>query len=173
MTKEIWRDINGYEGLYQVSNLGRIKRFNKDKRCNIYKILKAKINNLRHNSSSIGLCKNGKHKYLSIHRLVLETFVGPRSFGMECRHLDGNPKNNKLENLKWGTPKENLQDKIKHETIICGSKHWFSILTEVQIIEIKQFHTEGKSNGEIAKIYKVNRQTISNIINKKSWKHVK
>lgn len=55
-----------------------------------------------------------------VHRLVLEAFVGPCPEGMECRHLDGNPANNKLDNLKWGTRKENQDDSKRHGT------HWAS-----------------------------------------------
>jgi len=51
-----------------------------------------------------------------VHRLVLETFVGPRPHGMEARHLDGDRTNNRVENLRWGTRKENVADAIKHGT---------------------------------------------------------
>ena len=58
----------------------------------------------------------GKRNTRFVHRLVLEAFVGPCPDGMECRHLDGNPGNNRLENLAWGTPKENAADSIRHGT---------------------------------------------------------
>lgn len=53
-----------------------------------------------------------------VHHLVLETFTGPRPEGMECRHLDGNPANNALSNLKWGTAHENYLDRVEHGTAI-------------------------------------------------------
>jgi len=56
----------------------------------------------------------GKGRY--VHRLILEVFVGPCPDGMECRHLDGNPQNNRLDNLAWGTPEENCEDREKHRT---------------------------------------------------------
>lgn len=57
-----------------------------------------------------------KNKLHAIHRVVLESFVGPRPEGQECRHLNGNPLDNRLENLCWGTRKENAHDAIKHGT---------------------------------------------------------
>ena len=57
------------------------------------------------------LRKGGKSHSIGTHRLLLETYVGPCPKGKECRHLDGNPKNNNLENLTWGTEKENQQEK--------------------------------------------------------------
>ena len=57
----------------------------------------------------VTLCKSGNHYFKYVHRLILETFVGPCPEDMECLHLDENKKNNNLENLKWGTHSENVQ----------------------------------------------------------------
>lgn len=169
--KEIWKDIPGYINLYQASNYGEIKslRFNKEI------ILKQKTDRSGH--LRINLFKNNTRKEYQVHRLILETFIGRCPPGMECRHLDGNPKNNKLDNLKWGTHSENIKDSVKHGTHFQpdhrGSKCCFSKLNNNKIIEIRQLHLEGKSDTEIAKIYSVNKSTINRIINKKLWKHVK
>lgn len=64
----------------------------------------------------VNLLKEGKQKRHLIHRLVLEAFVGPCPEGMECRHLNGDPTDNRLENLCWGTPRENADDRIRHGT---------------------------------------------------------
>lgn len=58
----------------------------------------------------------GRKNASYVHRLVLEAFVGPCPEGMECRHLDGNPGNNRLDNLAWGTRKENYEDSVEHGT---------------------------------------------------------
>jgi len=58
-----------------------------------------------------------------IHALVLEAFVGPRPSGMHCRHLDGNPHNNAIDNLKWGTVQENQVDRERHGTGNQGSRN--------------------------------------------------
>src|ERR1044072_2359706 len=62
----------------------------------------------------LNLCKGGKPTIYMVHRIVLEAFVGPRPAGMECRHLDGNPGNNNLSNLQWGTPLQNAADRKAH-----------------------------------------------------------
>jgi len=62
----------------------------------------------------VRLSHDKKSRIFRVHRLVLEAFVGPCPEGMECRHLDGDPSNNRLENLRWGTPAENTEDKRKH-----------------------------------------------------------
>lgn len=63
---------------------------------------------------TIALRKDGRYFYFLIHRLVLETFVGPCPEGMECLHADDDGKNNRLRNLRWGTRKENVADMIRH-----------------------------------------------------------
>ncbi len=112
-----------------------------------------------------------------IHRLILETYVGPCPAGMECRHLDGNSTNNQLGNLKWGTPKENHQDSIQHRTYIGlkqkGEKHPLSKLKEKDVRMIIYMYRTGLFLcQEIAKIYKVVPNTVSRIVNKKRWKHL-
>jgi hypothetical protein len=62
----------------------------------------------------VGLSRPGRRITKTVHRLILTTFCGECPAGMECRHLDGNPANNHLINLAWGTKKENGADKVKH-----------------------------------------------------------
>lgn len=64
---------------------------------------------------NVVLYKNGKRKMFQVHRLVLRAFVGEPEENEECRHLNGHPSDNRLQNLKWGTHKENMQDAIRHE----------------------------------------------------------
>ncbi len=72
---------------------------------------------------TVSLSQNGKIFKRSIHRLVLETFIGHCPSGMQACHNDGNPENNKLDNLRWDTPKGNNQDKYKHGTAMVGKKN--------------------------------------------------
>lgn len=108
---EIWRDIEGYEGIYQVSNHGRVRSLDRFilKRGFSYfvkgRILKPKRE--KDNYVHICLSKNGIHKYIKIHRLVWGTFVGPIPNGLQVNHIDENPRNNRLDNLNLLSPKEN------------------------------------------------------------------
>lgn len=111
---EIWKDVVGYEGIYEVSNKGRV-RTHKDKVSwsNRYqkwrhwqqRYLKDKTPNGR--DVRVSLRKDGKPKDFLVHRLVAFSFI-PAVKGKECiNHIDGNPKNNNVENLEWCTYKEN------------------------------------------------------------------
>lgn len=178
--KEIWNDIPGYEGLYQASSLGQIRSIFRPRTSG--GILKPILDIGGH--LQVGLYKNNKQKRLLIHRLILETFIGPCSSEMQCRHLDGNPINNRLTNLKWGTQSENQQDSIRHGTFFHpdnrGSNNGHAILQEFDIPEIRKLLKSGRngisgrkySQEEIAKIFGVNRYTISMISTKKTWKHI-
>lgn len=97
---EIWKDIPGYEGLYQVSDYGRVRSLWYGK----IKVLKP--GNHR-GYYVVKLCKNGKKKHHSIHRLVVETFIGPIPKRMVVNHKNENKLDNRLDNLEIVTPKEN------------------------------------------------------------------
>jgi len=163
----VWRDIINFKNKYEISNAGEIRNKNTGR---ILKPGKDGNGYLR-----IGLCKDGKMKYFSVHRLVLESFLGPCPFGKESCHNDGDIYNNNINNLRFDTHKNNNRDKIKHGTIWNpkGSKHWKSKLIEPQVVEIKKLIKEKFSCLKIAKIYNVSKRTIENIKYNKTWKHIK
>ncbi len=82
------------------------------------------------------LRKNNKPFNVNIHKIVLETFIGERPQGKVCRHLDGNPLNNRLENLCWGTPAENSADMVRMGRQCGGEKHHKTKLTDNQVLEL-------------------------------------
>lgn len=123
----------------------------------------------KHGHQQVTLCKNGKVFTKLIHRLVLETFVGPCPDGMECRHLNGNPSDNRLNNLRWGTHKENMLDRNKHQTDNKGERSYLSKLTWEDVRQIRSLHKQGISKQNIAKLYPVKRRKISWIVNNKTW----
>jgi len=110
-----------------------------------------------------------------VHRLVLETYVGQCPEGMECRHLDGNPQNNKLTNLCWGTHSENQHDSVQHGTHVDnrGEKHGMAKLTGQIVKDIRsKYNTKLFTQQEIADIYDISNSNVSLIVNKKAWKHI-
>ena len=117
MEKEIWKDIPEYEGLYQASNLGRIKsldreviqwnRFNNVKIIYKGKVLSTKISNNGYLQCT--LTKDGKSKTKLVHRLVAETFLDDFNVKLTVDHIDCNKSNNKIDNLRMVTIKENIQ----------------------------------------------------------------
>jgi hypothetical protein len=172
MNNEEWRDIAGWKGFYQISNMGRIRTL-KRKFVPKTRVLKACID--KYGYAFAGLFKNNKRLACpKIHRLVLETFVGPRPPGMECRHKDGNKLNNKLDNIEWATHDVNESDKYIHDTIMYGSKNGFSKLTEEDVIEIRLLWKTGKfTQWALAHRFNVHQFCIWSIIHRKSWKRVK
>lgn len=117
--EEEWKEISGYEGLYEVSNYGRIKSLEKSyKICGkaIYHrneiILKQKKSR---NYKCVELNANGKSKYFQVHRLVAQAFIPNTHNKPYIDHIDGNPTNNNSSNLRWVTHKENMNNPITKE----------------------------------------------------------
>lgn len=110
---EIWKDILGYEGLYQVSNFGRIKNLERKVRCkgNNLKIVKERIRKpqVKKNGYHIATLCDGKGgtKTFSVHQLVAIAFIPNFTKGTELNHIDGNPSNNCLDNLELSNPSHN------------------------------------------------------------------
>lgn len=117
---EIWKDIAGYEGLYQVSNLGRIKSLERYVKHNYgglkkvsERILKPDIDRREYKCSTIRLCKEGTCTKFIIARIVALHFIpNPYSYP-KVLHSNDDPTNNSVENLYWGTSAMNTQDMIK------------------------------------------------------------
>lgn len=176
MKPEKWADVYGYKGLYRVSTYGRMKRVGGY--CNKYtggKILKHEIG--KDGYPAIGLWLNGNRSRQLIHRLVLMAFVGPCPPGMECCHYDGNRKNFKLENLRWDTRSSNMLDSVRHGTHFQpdnhGSRQGRAKLVEVDVVKILHLLSKGHlTQKEIGKHFNVSKETISDIHNKRTWKHV-
>ena len=115
------------------------------------------------------ICVSGKKK-IYVHRAVCELFNGPPLPGQQCRHLDGNRKNNDAQNLKWGTASENNQDKIAHGTNGEGEKNPMARLTKEDVQEIRTSVANGKSQISMCSIFNVSPMTISRAVRKVNWK---
>ena len=108
--EEIWKDIKGYEGLYQVSNLGKVKRLRFiNKHTNIEKetIKSQKIR--KDGYLEVVLYKDGKGKCIQVHRIVATAFIPNIENKPQVNHIDGNKKNNIVKNLEWVTRSENMR----------------------------------------------------------------
>ena len=105
---EIWKDIEGYEGYYQVSNKGRIKGIRLVYQYTEERILKPFSNQKGRGYLKVKLIKNGTGKYAYVHRLVAQAFIDNPNHYTEVNHKDENPKNNTVENLEWCTRSYNM-----------------------------------------------------------------
>ena len=115
---------------------------------------------------------NGKLIQRYVHHLVLETFVGPRPEGMFGCHNDGNPINNRLDNLRWDYPAGNSADMVKHGNSAKGSRNGNSKLTEEVVRSIRLMYSNGIKQTEIGRTFGVTQVLVSQIVLRKIWKHV-
>ena len=189
---EIWKSIKGYEGLYEVSNFGRVKslgRITKRKQgskvVELYKpevILTQLRGGKKRNYLFVNLYQEKteneprKHEQHYVHRLVADAFIPNPENKKDVNHIDGNPGNNNVSNLEWNTRKENIQHAYEHGlTVNFGSSHHFAKLTEEQVIEIRSKHVKGKRGSgyiALAKQYGVSPELIRAIVRGKIWKRV-
>lgn len=124
---EQWRPVVGWEGLYEVSDQGRVRsvdrvitRRNGLRHTHRGQILKACP--IKSGHLVVRLMNAGFGSTRTVHRLVLEAFIGPCQIGHEGCHIDGNHKNNRVNNLYWGTRSENLLDQVRHGVHVNASK---------------------------------------------------
>jgi hypothetical protein len=112
------------------------------------------------------LCKDGERHYKRVHVVVANTFLGNQPKGTVVCHVDGDLKNNKPENLKYATQKENIRDKEKHGTKLFGEKIPSSRLAEREVIEIFE---SSEPSRKLAAKYSVSKGAIDAIRNSKTW----
>jgi hypothetical protein len=147
MEQEIWKDCVGYEGLYQVSNLGRVRgldRYVKRERYNKISEVSRKGGIMKPSICNGGMMlhfwKDGiSSKPVKVHNLVLEAFVGERPKGYQACHFpDRSHENNRLDNLRWDTSANNQRDKLYHGTDNRGEKCCSAKITRDTALKIKK-----------------------------------
>lgn len=172
---EEWRDIKGFEGKYQISNLGRVKSLDRITNNRVFKsaVKKLQISNTGYHR--VFLClENRKSKPFSVHRLVAKAFLEHIEGRDIVNHLDGNKLNNIVTNLEWVTVSENTLHSYKNKLQVMGigENNPASKYTEDQIREVKRLSKLGLNRKEISNITKVSKATIHLVLNNKSWAHV-
>lgn len=174
MSNEIWKDIPNYEGRYQVSNLGRVRSLSHKVPYRVkgfYRVIKGRV--LKQSTTCKGYKKltlplKGKPKNELVHRLVLTAFsdIPPQE---TVNHKDGDPANNKLENLEWMTRGENCRHAVKTGLSPCqGSTHYLAV-DKNKINEIRDLLAKNISPYEIAKLVSVSVHLIYRIKNGTHW----
>lgn len=156
MIDEKW--VKTVSASHEVSSFGRVRN------CKTGKILTP----WPHRSGHLYINLGRKLRF-QVHRLVLQSFgIFPTEENMECRHIDGNPKNNHIENLEWGTRRENIEDLKKH-----SGKYPRAIVPDETAMEILQRFT-GKhgEQTQLAEEYGLGLSTVNKIINGRHYVHL-
>jgi hypothetical protein len=161
---EIWKDIEGFEGRYFVSNTGRVKSLYTGEERIMKLYFRPKM------YTTVGLSWNGRTIAYQVHRLVATAFMPNLMNLREINHKDGNKYNNYIDNLEWCTSKENKQHAIKIGTFIKGESAGHAKLNEFQVRVIR------KANDlfihELATIFNMSVSATEQAKNRKTWKHV-
>lgn len=171
--QELWRPVVGYEGLYEVSDHGRVRSLDGERwngRTWIRKVGRVRSTPIgKRGYPTIDLKRSGARRTFTVHTLVLTAFVGPRPEGHECRHLNGDRADSRLTNLAWGTPTENDEDRRRHGTFVQGEKHGAAKLTDDQVREIRN---SMEKQATIAQRHGITQSLVSMIKSGKRWAHV-
>lgn len=179
---EEWRAVVGFEGLYEVSNLGRVRSLDRiaplagratGKGFTFLRkgvVLRAAINKKRGGYRQVNLQRDGKQHQCRVCVLVAAAFIGPRPQGQETRHLNGNAQDDRASNIAYGTHKENAADRRLHGTHLQGEAVPHARLTEAAVRDIL---TSKESRHVLAAKYGVHHGHIYNIRYGSRWAHVK
>jgi hypothetical protein len=176
--EEMWKDIKGYEGLYKISNYGRVesvaraaKNSKKGERPIRSRILKA---SLMSEYPAVILCKKGVKKTGLIHRLVAEAFAEkPKEY--DCvNHINGIKTDNYYKNLEWVTYTQNNRHAIKTGLMrkAQGERSGAAKLKDNDVSKIRELLKNGHRSAALAKKYKVSSSCIWSIKTGKTWKHL-
>lgn len=162
---EAWKKVVGYEGLYEVSNTGKVRSLIQPTSVGM-RTRKAPLE-LKQRGSRGHLCvslyKDGVSSHLYVHSIVAEAFIGKRPDGAQCCHNDGNYLNNFATNLRWDFASGNQQDRVKHGTDVRGLKHPRAKLSDEQVVEIRNRLAKGEKGKSLAVEFAVSAAHISRI----------
>lgn len=183
---EIWKDVEGYEGLYQVSNLGNVRsldrytyRAYRGGKCgyHFYPGKTLKLTTEKDGYKTTTLYINGKGKIHKVHRLVASVFIDNPESKEFVNHKDGNKANNRVDNLEWVTAKENCVHAIENGLYIHPEGvNWYSSKFDADTIrEIRHEYVRGSHDKNIYRLaekYRVAPQTIHKIVTNGRYKDV-
>ena len=178
MATDEWRDIVGYEGLYQISKQGQVKRL--ERAATDGRLIREKILNRRISPSGyyrVNMRKNGGRKCHLVHRLVPEAFIPNPGTKPFINHIDGDKLNSVVENLEWVTPKENVDHAISvglmKEIPPCslqGESNPRHKITRKMAEKIRELYASGNYTlKQIADMYCVDKCTVWDIKENRTW----
>lgn len=176
--QEIWKPIAGYEGLYEVSNLGQVRSLDRIVKYSNGKDRLTKGRTLHfslpHGYQQVTLCNGESHRPFKVHRLVALAFCNRPDGCDVVNHIDGVKTNNAASNLEWTTYKANTHHARDNGLLDPprGERSGSAKLNQSDVEEIKRLSESGISQSELAKRYQVNQSHISRMVRGHTWSHV-
>lgn len=176
MYNEIWKDIVGYEGIYKISSLGKIKSydrivdFNKIKALRPSKLLKTRVGKGGYEYTVVSV--NKKRETLKIHRMVAIAFIPNLENKLCVNHINGIKTDNRADNLEWVTYSENSIHAVSIglKKGIKGENSHLSKIKHKDVNKIRELHKQKKfSQARLAKLFNVSQSQISRIVRFKNW----
>jgi hypothetical protein len=174
---ETWRPVVGYEGLYEVSDHGRVRSVDRTfvNKMGVTHHRKGKV--LKLNTHRQGYRKAVLHRdnvpaHVLAHIIVAAAFLGPRPEGYCVCHNDGDPSNNHVGNLRYDTREGNMADKVKHGTHQRGERGGLAKLTWPIVREIRaRYAAGGVTQRQLAAEYGICKASVSHIVTFRTWTH--
>lgn len=167
------KPVVGFEGLYEVDDCGNVYSLPRMRRANYGDYMKPEIRlapvEVKGGYLAVTLRKPGVQKMAKVHRIVLCAFESNPAGLPMCLHTNGDPKDNRLANLKFGAAKENAADRIAHGRNIAGSKSPNARLSDDQVADIRQ---RRESIAEQAEKYGVSISLIRKVRSNQAWRHL-
>ena len=162
---EEWKPISTAPG-YRISNLGRVSS---PKRA----VMTPGTDTYGYKQVYLGTADLpvGKRRVL-VHHLVLEAFGGPRPDGAICRHLNGQRDDNRIENLAWGTMRENAEDRSNHGRSNAGERSPSAKLSPSKVVQIRRLKSEGVTYRSLIALYGVTKSALLDVVKGRTWRNV-
>lgn len=173
--EEAWKPVVGYEGIYEVSSLGRIRSLSSNRKNARQRIVPLVMLPLTAGDDYrvITLCRPGvKRRRAYIHILILEAFRGPRPDGTLAAFLDGDHAHFELGNLVWATPAMLHAIRDQNGMVLRGERHGCAKLVPDQVRQIRALVAQGEPRSSVAKSFGVSDSSVNQIVTRNTWKHL-
>jgi len=177
-TKEQWLPVVGFEGLYEVSDQGRVRSVTRlvTSRWGGPRLWRGRVMVLtarrKDGYVQVPLSSHGRVTRAYVHHLVAIAFHGSRPPGRDAAHDNGNPADNCAANVKWKTRSENNLDRLRHGTIARGERHGMSRFTVATIGLARRLKKQGLSERKIAVRVRVSRWTLRDMLTGRTWRRI-
>lgn len=171
-----WKPIPGFADTYEISEYGIIRRTTNGKNRPVGSVVRPAKDKNGYHFARLWNRDTQESRTASVHRLVMLAFVGEPPEGHEVNHKDGNKTNNHISNLEYMTHYENIIHSFRElnrmETVARGESASQAKLTEPQIIQIRERAAKGETRRALGDEFKVSHVAITQIVNRKTWRHV-